>query len=135
MSAGLPGLGLGGIFFILTALLLAPAVEISRTLRGQSSLGAWRMVGRQFAMALGMVAAIELTLRGAALLPGVSASGAAEGLSGPAFQPIAISIGALLALLLAAKLVGLFLRPRPRSPITQRVYRAGRRLVFERGGP
>lgn len=137
MSAGLPGLGLGGVFFILSALLLAPAVEAVRTARGQSSLAAWRVVGRQFVMALAMVAAIEATLRGAALLPGISSSGAAQGLSGPALQPIAISLAALLVVLLLAKLLAVCLRPRQsrrRTPVTRRVYRAGRRLVFERGG-
>lgn len=136
MTAGLPGLGLGGVFFILSALLFAPAVEAVRTIRGQSSLAAWKKVGRQFAMALAMVAAIELTLRGAVLLPGISKTGAAEGLTGPALQPIAISIAALVTLLLSVKLVALLLRPRPnrRGLVTQKLYRAGRRLVFERGG-
>jgi hypothetical protein len=62
VSAGLPGLGLGGLFFILLA-LLAPFVELIRTTRGRSSVAAWRVVGRQFALALTMVAAVELTLR------------------------------------------------------------------------
>lgn len=63
MSAGLPGLGLGGLFFIISA-LLAPAVEGVRTIRGQSEPGAWRAVWRQFAIAVTMVAAIYLTLQG-----------------------------------------------------------------------
>lgn len=137
MSAGLPGLGLGGVFFILSALLVAPAFEIVRTARGQSSFAAWRVVGRQFAMAIAMTAAIEATLRGVALIPGLSSSGTAQGLSGPAFQPIAISVAALVALLLAVKLLAIVLRPRPprrRDPVVRKAYRAGRRLVFERGG-
>ena len=40
MSAGLPGLGLGGLFFILSA-LLAPLLELGRPVRGRSSR-AWR---------------------------------------------------------------------------------------------
>jgi hypothetical protein len=62
MSAGLPGLGLGGLFFIFSA-LLAPFPELWRTLRGRSGLAAWRVIGRQFAQAAAMVAAIDLTLR------------------------------------------------------------------------
>ena len=62
MSAGLPGLGLGGLFFIFSA-LLAPFPELWRTLRGRSGPAAWRVIGRQFAQAAVMVAAIDLTLR------------------------------------------------------------------------
>ncbi|MDX6583895.1 MAG: hypothetical protein QOI10_3079 [Solirubrobacterales bacterium] len=57
MAAGLPGLGLGGLFFVLSA-LLAPVVELYRTAQGRSSAGAWRQVGRQFAIALVMVAIV-----------------------------------------------------------------------------
>jgi hypothetical protein len=62
VSAGLPGLGLGGLFFIFSA-LLAPFRELWRTWRGQSRPGDWRMAGRQFAQAATMVAAIDLSLR------------------------------------------------------------------------
>ena len=62
MSAGLPGLGLGGLFFIFSA-LLAPFPELWRTLRGRSDLGSWKTIGRQLAQALVMVASIDLTLR------------------------------------------------------------------------
>lgn len=72
MSAGLPGLGLGGLFFIFSA-LLAPFPELWRTLRGRSGLAAWRVIGRQFAQAAAMVAAIDLTLRLAYLM--LSATG------------------------------------------------------------
>jgi hypothetical protein len=62
MSAGLPGLGLGGLFFIFSA-LLAPFGELWRTVRGRSRPGEWRAVARQFAQAVTMVIAIDLTLR------------------------------------------------------------------------
>ena len=105
MSAGLPGLGLGGLFFILLA-LLAPFVELIRTMRGRSSVAAWRVVGRQFALALTMVAAVELTLR---VLYGLAD---ATGLAGPvsggsptalALRPIGITLGLLACVLAAAK--------------------------------
>ena len=57
MSAGLPGLGLGGLFFVLSA-LFAPVVELRRTAQGRSSAAAWRQVGRQFALAAAMVAVV-----------------------------------------------------------------------------
>ncbi len=62
MSAGLPGLGLGGLFFIFSA-LLAPFFELGKMLRGRSSVGAWQLVGRQFAQAVAMIVAIDLTIR------------------------------------------------------------------------
>ena len=62
MSAGLPGLGLGGLFFIFSA-FVAPFPELWRTLSGRSRPGAWREIGRQLAQAVAMVAAIDLALR------------------------------------------------------------------------
>jgi hypothetical protein len=62
MSAGLPGLGLGGLFFIFSA-LVAPFRQLLRTFRGHGRTGDWAMIGRQFAQAAVMVAAIDLALR------------------------------------------------------------------------
>jgi len=72
VSAGLPGLGLGGLFFIFSA-LLAPFRQLWRTFRGRSRPGDWAMIGRQFAQATVMVAAIDLSLRLAYL--GIAAAG------------------------------------------------------------
>ena len=55
MTAGLPGTGIGGVFYLLSALLM-PFVEVVKTLRGQSSGARWLLVIRQFAMASGIVA-------------------------------------------------------------------------------
>ena len=88
MSAGLPGLGLGGLFFVLSA-LFAPFVELRRTVRGESRPGAWRQVGRQFAIALVMVAIV------APLVP---------------LTPLGITVALLAAVLLAAKGAQLVLR-------------------------
>jgi hypothetical protein len=121
VSAGLPGLGLGGLFFVLSA-LLAPFVELIRTTRGRSSVAAWRAVGRQFALALTMVAAVELTLR---LLYALAD---ATGLAGPvsdrsptilALRPIGITLGLLASVLAAAKAMQLIatIRTRGRPPV------------------
>jgi hypothetical protein len=121
VSAGLPGLGLGGLFFILLA-LLAPFVELIRTARGRSSVAAWRAAGRQFALALTMVAAVVLTLR----LLSVVAD--ATGLAGPlsdgsptvlALRPLGITLGLLACVLAAAKAMQLIatLRTRRRPPL------------------
>ena len=55
MTAGLPGTGIGGVFYLLSALLM-PLFELVNTLRGQSSWGRWAMVFRQLAMAFGIIA-------------------------------------------------------------------------------
>jgi hypothetical protein len=54
MSAGLPGIGLSGLFMLLSALLM-PAVELVRTVRGRSNAARWAVVGRHWAMAAAMV--------------------------------------------------------------------------------
>ena len=62
MSAGLPGLGLGGLFFVICA-LLAPFAELVRTLRGRSSAARWAETLRQFGLAVAMVGAFDLARR------------------------------------------------------------------------
>jgi hypothetical protein len=120
VSAGLPGLGLGGLFFVLLA-LLAPFVELIRTMRGRSSVAAWRAVGRQLALALTMIAAVELTLRV------LYALADATGLAGPlsdrsptvvALRPIGITLGLLVCVLAGAKAMQLIatIRTRGRPP-------------------
>ena len=60
MAAGLPGFGLSGVFFVASALLMVP-IEIVATLRGRSSLERWGRVLRSAALALAILAAVELT--------------------------------------------------------------------------
>lgn len=50
MNAGLPGTGIGGVFYLLSALLM-PIIELIMTIRGKSSLARWYMVLRQQIMA------------------------------------------------------------------------------------
>ena len=55
MTAGLPGTGIGGVFYLLSALLM-PVFELVNTLRGQSSWARWAVVFRQLMMAFGIIA-------------------------------------------------------------------------------
>lgn len=115
MSAGLPGLGLGGLFFIVSA-LLAPLIEAVRIVRGRSSRERRRQVGRQFLLAVAMLVAIDLTLR-AVLLAGflVGAMEAPElGVIALPLAPIGITTGLLVLVVSGAKLAELALRPRHR---------------------
>jgi hypothetical protein len=109
VSAGLPGLGLGGLFFILSA-LLAPFVELVRTARGRSSVAAWRAAGRQFALALTMIAAVELALRllyAFAEATGLGGPGPDRSLTVLPLLPIGITLGLLACVLGAAKAMAL----------------------------
>jgi hypothetical protein len=122
MSAGLPGLGLGGLFFIFSA-LLAPFPELWRTLRGRSDLASWRVIGRQMAQALAMVAAIDLTLRLTYVVlsaAGVGDPPAADEATVLPLNLIGITTGLLVLVLCSAKLAELALRVRggglPRVP-------------------
>jgi len=49
MTAGLPGTGIGGVFYLLSTLLM-PIIEIIMTIRGKSSVARWMFVLRQLAM-------------------------------------------------------------------------------------
>ena len=54
MNAGLPGTGIGGVFYLLSALLM-PLFEVVNTLRGGSSWVRWGMLLRQLIMAAGIL--------------------------------------------------------------------------------
>ena len=55
MTVGLPGAGIGGLFYLLAAVVM-PVRELALTARGRSSARRWGVVGRQFAHALGIAA-------------------------------------------------------------------------------
>lgn len=59
-NAGLPGTGLGGLFYILLALVM-PVVQLVRVARGRSLPGQWRQVASQFLLACGVLAALAAT--------------------------------------------------------------------------
>jgi hypothetical protein len=109
MSAGLPGLGLGGLFFILSA-LLAPFIEIGRMAIGRRREVNWPQVWRQFAMSLAMIAAVDLTLRAiyaASYLLGLGSTPRVDVITVIPLIPVAITACLLAAVLLTAKVVDL----------------------------
>jgi cytoskeletal protein RodZ len=50
MTGGIPGIGIGALFYVISALLMV-VLELCRTIRGRSSLARWRVVGHQAAIA------------------------------------------------------------------------------------
>lgn len=63
MGPGIPGLGIASVFYV-AAGLLAPFREIVRTARGDSSAARWKLVRRQFSLAIGILASLVLLYLG-----------------------------------------------------------------------
>ena len=59
MTAGLPGTGIGGLFYLISALFM-PFRELVLTARGRSRLERWRSVASQTIIALGIILGIWL---------------------------------------------------------------------------
>jgi hypothetical protein len=124
---GVPGAGLGGLFYVLAA-LMALLVELVATVRGRSSIARWRAVIRQSSLAAGIVVSITVTYSGLKLLvsdspqPQPVASGTVvEATSQPTdaaslellpIAPVVMTIGTLALVLALTLLVGLAARRR-----------------------
>lgn len=59
MTAGLPGIGIGGIFYLLSAICM-PLVELINTMRGKSNLKRWKTALTQFGLSCGMISGFWL---------------------------------------------------------------------------
>ena len=57
MTAGIPGTGIGGLYYVLLALWM-PFREIGLTLRGRGDRARWRRIARQSFMACGILAVL-----------------------------------------------------------------------------
>jgi hypothetical protein len=101
-NAGLPGTGLGGLFYLLLAFWM-PVAELPKTLRGQSSRARWRRIGTQFALACGIVAAVSSTA--AAYVTFADAGGSRFGVPGPALvlAPLALAVVLLSVLVVVLR--------------------------------
>jgi hypothetical protein len=91
-NAGLPGTGLGGLFYLLLAFWM-PLAELPRTLRGRSSRARWRRIGTQFALACGIVAAVSSTAAAYVTFTGADAR---FGLPGPMLVLAPLAVAAVL---------------------------------------
>lgn len=77
MFAGLPGIGVGTLFYVLTALWM-PFPEVARLVRGDSSLARWRVIGVQVGYALSIIASIAAAERVLVWILDADSSGAAN---------------------------------------------------------
>jgi hypothetical protein len=57
MNPGMPGTGIGGLFYVLSALWM-PICEVWRRSRGKTSVR-WFLIAKQFAIAVGVVAVMS----------------------------------------------------------------------------
>jgi hypothetical protein len=62
MFAGLPGFGVGTLFYIVVALWM-PFRELPRVVQGTSSFARWRLIARQLTYAVGIILTIMIAER------------------------------------------------------------------------
>jgi hypothetical protein len=62
MFAGLPGIGVGTLFYVLMAVWM-PFREMPRVFAGKSSLAQWQLIARQLFYAAGIVATVMFSER------------------------------------------------------------------------
>ena len=131
MTAGLPGTGIGGMFYLMSA-LATPLREAYLRVRGRRSRG-WGLVATQTAIAGAILAGVWATgwLLGLALSASRSVIPAVATLHPGNLLPavaLLFSVGTLAAVLLGVELLRLWIRRRPRRETSIHRYQ-GRRAV------
>ena len=128
MTVGLPGTGIGGVFYLLSALIM-PIIEIVMTIRGKSSLARWMFVLRQLAMGvtilggmwfLGLFAGVVYNIFASAkpVLPGLIRDmhthivQTAVHINIFHMAPVIMSILTLVAIITFTNVMRIFIRPR-----------------------
>jgi len=127
MTVGIPGVGFGGIFYLIGALFM-PIREAVKTLRGESNFERWVVVATQWSLAAGILTALWGTgwVLGHALPAAViatRAAGAGSAAVGPHnvlnVSAFAASLGMLVALVVAVRVAHFVLRRRGGIPAQQ----------------
>jgi hypothetical protein len=119
MNPGLPGTGIGGLFYIISALWM-PICEVWRRWRGDATRQ-WSLVARQFAIAAGVVAAMTgvfWALDTVFMLNQVAAhaAGKVHAMWSLRVSALLVTSGVLVTVLSAVHLVRLCLRLRTARP-------------------
>jgi len=124
MTVGLPGVGIGGIFYLVSALTM-PVRELVRTFRRESSAMRWRFVMTQWSLAVGILIAMWLTGEAIGML--VTAVGSSLPSSGFArhvasrnvlqVSALALSLGTLTVVWVGVHALRMLLRLRERSTV------------------
>ena len=119
MIMGIPGTGIGGLFYLFAALLM-PIIELVQTARGRSSKSRWCEVGLQSGVALSIIfltlASLELLWLLISYLPAdlvaqTTGTGGQESTNWVLrLPPLLIALPTLGAVLIALELLALTLR-------------------------
>ena len=123
MTAGLPGVGIGGIFYLVSALMM-PVRSLVAVLRGRADEARWPMALRQAALAGGILGALWLTglalgwvivhlMPEAAQVVAGGGRSASEVRSVVRTSALALSLGTLAAVLALVQLMRVVLPVRP----------------------
>lgn len=123
MNAGLPGAGIGGLFYLASTLLL-PARSLLRRLRGRSDTVTWREHMHNVSIAFGILAGLwtagwllafvmpQAMLRAA---PGMTTSVITR--TAIPLSALGFGVGTLLVVLLVVELAHWMHRPKPAAPV------------------
>lgn len=129
MTVGLPGAGIGGLFYVASTLLL-PVRDVLRALRGQPALPGRRSHGLQVGLAIGILVAVWLTgwLLGFIVPPGTVT--AAVVIAGESAQRniirlamLGVAAGTLAAILISVEVARLTTQRKRRSARPSRARR------------
>jgi hypothetical protein len=115
MVAGLPGTGIGGIFYLMISFCM-PLRELPRLIRGKSSLKRWKFIMRQWMLTAGIVFGFWMTgLMLAKCIP----AGSHLMKSSPGnifkFEPLIITISVLSIVLIIVESLQFFI-PKSKPP-------------------
>ena len=125
MFAGLPGIGVGTLFYVLIAFWM-PFRELPRVISGRSSVAQWKLIARQLFYATGIVVTVMFAERVLLWLVGQSPQpfspaallhselGARSAETSILAAPITASLLLLGGVLLSVELLRLILQARPR---------------------
>ncbi|MEI7999204.1 MAG: hypothetical protein WCH62_06845 [Candidatus Omnitrophota bacterium] len=114
MVAGIPGTGIGGIFYLISALCM-PLREITKVARGKSSIRRWKFIMMQLGLASGVICGFWITgwvltmvlpHQTHKIFTSLSTANVLK------IKPIVVSITVLIVVLLTAEFLGLILPKR-----------------------
>ncbi len=109
MTAGLPGVGIGGVFYLLCAFMM-PFAELVNTLRGRTTRKRWQTALTQFGFFCGIMSGFWITglLLGKIIVRSIQAEMASRSLPQNLnffnIQPLFISLATLIAVFSALRI-------------------------------
>jgi hypothetical protein len=117
MNVGLPGAGIGGLFYLLCALAM-PIKEVFLTITRPNHKFRYRLVATQLGIVFGIVAGVFAIYKLIRNVLGLELSNPAplDSIMIYSLLPVMISFGLLLIILISVRLAGFFSSPQ-KSPV------------------